>query len=57
MPGSARRGGVPTGTAPLALADGHRIGTVVLPGYGEDEYPVEVRYATDARGHRRIAGL
>ena len=41
----------------LALADGHEIGTAILPGYGDDAYPVEVRYVVDERGTRRIAEL
>ncbi|MDP9412163.1 MAG: hypothetical protein M3P70_17055 [Actinomycetota bacterium] len=49
--------GSSTGTAPLALQDGRQIGTVLLPGYGDDAYPVEVRHVTDARGHQRIAEL
>ena len=47
--------GSPTKTAPLSLADGHQIGTVLLAGYGDDAYRVEARYIEDERGHRRIA--
>jgi hypothetical protein len=43
--------------APLTLPDGHQIGSVVRPGYGDDAYRVEVRYMTDERGTRRIAEL
>jgi hypothetical protein len=49
--------GSATLTAPLALPDGHEIGTVIRPGYGDDAYRVEVRYITDERGARRIAEL
>ena len=47
----------PNGTAPLTLANGHRVGTVLLPGYGDDAYPVEVRYVPGVRGESRIAEL
>ena len=41
--------------APLALSDGHQIGTVIRPGLGDDAYRVEVRYVSDERGATRIA--
>jgi hypothetical protein len=44
-------------TARLLATDGMAIGTVVATGYGDDEYPVEVRYVVDERGVRRIAEL
>jgi hypothetical protein len=49
--------GAQTQAAPLVTADGMTIGTVVGAGYGDDEYPVEVRYIMDERGVRRIAEL
>jgi hypothetical protein len=49
--------GSPTLVAPLALSDGHEIGTVIRPGYGDDAYRVEVRYIADEGGTRRIAEL
>src|SRR4051812_26864416 len=49
--------GAQSQAAPLMTADGVMIGTVVGTGYGDDEYPVEVRYITDERGARRIAEL
>jgi hypothetical protein len=44
-------------TAPLTLHDGHEIGTVIRPGFGDNAYRVQVRYVTDERGARRIAEL
>ena len=49
--------GSATKTAPLVLSDGHEIGTMLLPGYGDDTYRVEARYIEDERGQRRIAEL
>ena len=49
--------GAPSLTAALALADGHVVGTVVLPGVGDDVYPVEVRYVQHSRWGRRVAEL
>lgn len=49
--------GSATMTAPLVLSDGHEIGTLLMPGYGDDAYRVEVRYIDDERGQRRIAEL
>ena len=41
--------------APLVATDGMAIGTVVATGYGDDEYPVEIRYIVDERGVERIS--
>ncbi len=41
--------------APLALTNGHEIGTVIGSGYGDDAYRVEARYVSDTSGNRRIA--
>jgi hypothetical protein len=49
--------GAPSRTAALALADGHVVGTVILPGLGDDVYPVEVRYVQHPRWGRRVAEL
>jgi hypothetical protein len=49
--------GSATLTAPLALPDGHEIGTIIRPEFGDDAYRVEVRYVTDERGAQRIAEL
>lgn len=49
--------GSATLAAPMALADGHEIGVVIRPGFGDDAYRVEVRYVADERGTRRIAEL
>jgi hypothetical protein len=43
--------------APLIASDGQELGVVVGTGYGDDVYPVEVRYMTDDRGVKRIAEL
>lgn len=45
----------PTGTALLSNSAGLEIGVVVGTGYGDDVYPVEVRYHTDERGTRRVS--
>jgi hypothetical protein len=44
-----------SGAAPLIAPDGQELGVVLATGYGDDEYPVEVRYMTDDRGVKRIA--
>jgi hypothetical protein len=44
-------------TAPMALPSGHPVGIVLLPGYGDDAYRVEVRYVDDDRGGQRIAEM
>jgi hypothetical protein len=49
--------GSPTSAAPLVTRDGVEIGTVSATGYGDDIYPVEVRYVMDERGTRRVAEL
>lgn len=49
--------GSPSNTAPLVTTDGLEIGTVSGTGFGDDLYPVEVRYVTDDRGTRRVAEL
>ncbi len=49
--------GSSTLVGPLSLSDGHQIGTIVRPGYGDDAYRVEIRYVIDERGARRIAEL
>ena len=45
----------PSQTAPLNGSDGMRIGVVVASGYGDGEYPVEVRYVSDERGADRVS--
>ena len=45
----------PSQAAPLVTADGMSIGAVVATGYGEGEYPIEVRYVTDERGAVRVS--
>jgi hypothetical protein len=47
----------PSNTAALVSVRGEQIGTVVQTGYGDDQYPVEIRYVVDQRGTRRIAEL
>jgi hypothetical protein len=49
--------GSPSSAAPLLTSDGLEIGTVSSTGFGDDVYPVEVRYVNDERGTRRVAEL
>jgi hypothetical protein len=46
-----------TQAAPLLARDGQELGVAVATGYGDDLYPVEVRYVTDQRGTLRVAEL
>lgn len=46
--------GTPTDAGPLVATDGAIVGTVVGSGYGDGEYPVEVRYE-ERDGVRRVA--
>ncbi len=46
--------GSPARVGTLKLPDGMIVGTAVATGFGDGEYPVEVRYA-DTRWGRRVA--
>jgi hypothetical protein len=47
----------PSQVAPLNTPDGTSVGAVIATGYGDGDYPVEVRYITDGRGAARISEM